>query len=297
MLEWGAETLAIVQQHGGSNKFIKLPWHEIKDLPDRSQKLASDPDSFIQRILHLGRDRYIQILAPAVAPLWPLFVLRFFAKQQRLTKGWDEAFESVRELSQLPHKTDQFDLRRLTDSQASNRNRLFIDIHVRRGRLHELPFPFGAAARAVRQDAPDSGVSELQLIAKVRERLFDDGLPWSPPLLLCMRGDLLADADADMTRKRAIRCLSFSDPCPIFATAFAGKHLSFETAVGQEASWAEVPGEHFGKAFERVSREQFWNRASDFNPASMNELFLGYFPLDLSLRKPDTSVTWPNLQP
>jgi hypothetical protein len=303
ILEWGALAVALVNQHGGWNKFTKLSWNEIKDIPGTSDKLASDPDSFIQRVLHLGRDRYIQILAPAVGPLWPLFLLRFFVKQQRKTNDWDQAFERVRELSQLFLKVDQFDLQKLTASEASDPDRLFIDIHVRRGHLRELPFPFGAAERAVQQDAPGSGVWEPQLIAKVRERLFENGVPWSPPLLLCMRGDVLANADANMNRGRAVRCVTLTDPCPIYATAFvaskdrsksvsgheassadsAGEY-SFETVVGQEASWAEGAAEHFGEAFKRVSREEFWDRAFNTN-AAKKELFLGYFPLDLPLRE------------
>ncbi len=307
---WGNWALEFVRANGGGQKFCDrvLNGAKIDELTDvwpgrKENVTAAARDSFTQRVLALSRDRYCAIILPPVGVLWPIFLLGWIEQQRRTpTKPVEAAYATLQRLAR--QSGDPFSLSELVgDSLASKKSGkrkepLYVDVLLKTGMLAGLPFPFGCADEALKNVPESKGGEpwEPQWILKVGEHLFDreeSGL-WSPPLLLCQRADSSGSVNsngADGARRPAgkVRYVSLTQPCLEFRSVFRNKTgplLQDFLLCAQRASWGEPVGASIRPDnWKPVTREEYLQLSREAASSRKDGLYLGYFPLDLLLRR------------
>jgi hypothetical protein len=185
---WGKYAFELVQANGGWKSFSEaLSLTEVQDIWIESHTpvgpeladMADHYNSFVQRVLHLERDRYIQILNSTVAMHWPLW----FLKSHERSKSLKEIVSFL-----------ENDKKVFIGRPLPNEN-LFIDINLYIGQMAGLPYPFGVA---------DDLLSMGDEFPGMKYREFGNPWPssaqehigaqlryvsWNPPLLFGVRAD------------------------------------------------------------------------------------------------------------
>ena len=306
---WGDYAMALVAANGGWEVFCTKALGEVTDLwpgdnRPREPLTGADMNSFIQRTASLGRDRYLQILAPPVAALWPLWFLKLLQEQGRMAADRQSPeFDLLRRLAEAGGEEDTFGLQNLVGRVVGRKHKpLYVDVLTVIGQMKGLPFPFGFAEGSLRQP-PDSGSAwEPPLIAEVREHIRD--ALWSPPLLACGRVDQVEDPPpSPKLRKkenRPVRYMVLSRPCPVFATVYrtgppqdknTDSHVTKTMVFALAGSWGADVLSKLRDSEKGQSRPEKGQSRLDFLAATNaptkhpSSLFLAYFPLDIFLRK------------
>jgi hypothetical protein len=308
--QWGDWALEFVRANGGGQEFFDrvlkgATIDELMDVwPGRKENVtAGARDSFIQRVLALSRDRYCAIILPPVGVLWPIFLLSWIEQQRRATtEHVDAAYAILQKLAR--QSGDPFGLSELVGDSALTKKRgkrkepLYVDVLLKPGLLADLPFPFGCADEALKSVAEykQGEPWEPQWILKVGEYLFhrEDGGLWSPPLLLCQRADWSGSVNsnaAEGARRSAgrVRYISLTQPCLEFRSVFRNKHKPLKhdfLLCAQKASWGEPVGASIRPDnWKAVTREEYLRLSDEASSSRQDGLYLGYFPLDLLLRR------------
>jgi hypothetical protein len=188
--QWGDYAIQLVRFNGGWDNFssresltqIKDLWVGIKS--PRIEMTGADRDSFIQRVIYLDTDRYIQIVTTVIGSLYPLW---FFKSQDR-KELLDRIAVQDREMKKALPKRD-----------------LYIDVNTQIGQMAGLPYPFGIAddLLAYCWDVEIGQVSNhlgesawcpiaIKSIARELQNEY-----WSPPLLFTMWSDEFPLPDDD----------------------------------------------------------------------------------------------------
>ncbi len=188
--QWGDYAIQLVALNGGWENFsTRENLAQIKDLwvgiePPRAEMTGEDRESFIQRVIYLDTDRYVQIVTTAIGSLYPLW----FFKSQNRKELLDRIAIQDREMKKALPKRD-----------------LYIDVNTQIGQMAGLPYPFGIADELlaycwdveIEQVGSHLGESAwcpvaIKSIARELQNEY-----WSPPLLFTMWGDEFPLPDDD----------------------------------------------------------------------------------------------------
>ena len=218
--QWGAYAFKLVQSNGGWNVFDQMSslsdvqdvWpteEEFSPKVSESEKNASNSRSFVQRVLFLERDRYIQILTSTVGTLWPLWFLKS-----------DENIQLLKEISNYSRKDKNLHLGKTLPDDS-----LFIDINPFIGSMAGLPYPFGSADFFLSQGMGISGNISYQFgdpwpsssQIQVANKLQDES--WCPPLLFAVRGDQ-SGISTNSNKNAVVPFIQISEKCTNFSRIY-----------------------------------------------------------------------------
>lgn len=284
MNEWGDYAMALVRHNGGHRHFFDIK--ALEDVIDIEPALesgahewkvaghAGEEKSFIRHILNLQNDRYIQILLPPVGVLWPLWFLKIQGTMEALLATADE---------------------RLLGPKLSKEAIPDIDLVTTIGQCAGLPYPFGAADRALQEHARENGTTvdmhapwSTEAMTVVAEAFSRER--WSPPVLLAGRGDQWSVHEQPGRTNRIVPIAIVSEASSIFGGLYANTTTrkkqeweSFRVAY-ETKTWGEkfVQRLKLQKA-KSLSHSEFTDIRSHIRDF---DLILSYFPVDLLLDIP-----------
>ncbi len=283
--QWGKYAAALLEANGGWERFLSRSslaevidfWPGCVKLPVRGALHGSDWASFVQRVLYLEEDRYVQVLATPAAVLWPVWFFKDRARQQQLYRL--RAVEGGR--FTIGPRLDE------------GRHEIYIDVSTSVHQMRGTPFPFGFAADVVaarHAERPEQDqVWSSGTVPWVMEAL--EAVFWSPPLLFAARGDVVPPPDEDERKNDAIGFIQISTPCPIFGSVYrrrgrAGRDkLKFrdETACYHYGSWAAPVVEKLKTPPDRARALTCRDMVEDFRQATGADVVLSYFPLNVPI--------------
>jgi hypothetical protein len=220
--QWGSYAKALVKKNGRWENFLRLKRladvidiHWISDNPDedRQECRGNDRISLIQRVLHLERERYIQILTTPVAALWPVWFLKS-----------KENIDVLRKITDFELRKENKDFR---VGKRLPKEKLFIDVNPSIGRMRGLPYPFGFAdallASGLKHDSSKleslDGASwpteAVNILAQELKKYF-----WSPPILFPVRANSFPVAE-DEKANYPVPFIMVSEGCSTFSSVHA----------------------------------------------------------------------------
>lgn len=243
---WSRYAIDLVEANGGWKRFSALPGlHKVRDIWPGSQPpsghseavFADTRDSFVQRIIALDRDRYIQILTSPVGVLWPLWAWQDNDVQELLRGLVRSESDAGRSPNVRSLKIAIGPLLKASDLDV------FVDINTSAGQMQGLPFPFGFAADAVQSLGAGGDIDHAPWTPELVDRV-DTSLEaeyWSPPLLLGRRGTIHPRRE----RNRSITLMTIAHPCDVFASVYVRRtRKNRQSPVCYEIkSWAEEPAQ------------------------------------------------------
>lgn len=274
--EWGDYALELIDANGGCESFFACEKLEslIDVWPGRDRPIqpqdGTDKDSFINRVLHLERDRYVQLLTATVSVLWPLWFLRDAASYKQLFKDLSRIEDrNYRVGPAIPSSPDK---------------ELFIDVNTRIGRMDGLPYPFGFADKAVTEAETDYGRSwNQQAVNCVAEEL--KRYQWNAPLLLAGRGDQWKPRKKRQSNY-AVPLIHITIPCDSFARIYrrtdAVGHLEDLRIACETKTWGDKVLGKFQQLrhVDRLSLAEMFQRFDD----GRYDMIFSYSPVDVLLQ-------------
>lgn len=278
--QWGNYALNLVSLNGGWRRFLSVcKLTQLQDYwpsascaaPDVGSAL--DRDSFIQRVIALAKDKYIQVLTNPVGVMWPLWFLRDRNKWNLLSSIQNQESRAYRIGPSLS--------RQVFDS-------MYVEVNTQVGSLKDLPFPFGYADEALkRQGGPPPGrvwqMEHTKLVAQDLREQF-----WSPPLLFGTRPDLLS-APVEIPTNESVPMLKIAGPCPTFSSV----HSSL-TAIGKPLADLRIYSIPNGWSAPLMTELRKLNPQGHFEvqqdtqhacklPSPLPDLVLSHFPVDVPI--------------
>jgi hypothetical protein len=212
---WGAYAKSLVIKNNGWENFLSskslaalqdVHWIDSVEEKEIGACNGQNRRSLIQRILHLNRERYIQILTTPVAALWPVWFL-----------SSSENIEVLRKITDLELSEKDFRVgNRLPD------RKLFIDINPSIGRMEGLPYPFGFADALLAEGLKENPekLKELnteswptEAVNIIAEKL--KGYFWSPPILFPIRSNIFP-TPSDEKKNYPVPFLMLAEGCDTF---------------------------------------------------------------------------------
>jgi hypothetical protein len=281
--EWGNYAKGLVAVNGGWSNFIELNELSIvKDVEFKSigKRTGEDRESLIQRILHLERDRYIQILTTTVGALWPIWFLKNtdnIAVLRNLTEREQRKSRDFRVGKRLPTQN------------------LYIDVNPLVGKMKGLPYPFGFADTLLDEALSDENtdIKELTdaswpavavnlLTKKLREQY------WSPPILFPVRSNTLPVPE-DEKENYSIPFVMVAEGCDTFATIYrkkASDNKNFDNLIFgfEQQTYGEILAKRLGlDKSDRIQRSSRRESVSLHDTDSLDIIF-SYFPVNILLQ-------------
>ncbi len=286
MLEWGDYAAQLVACNGGIKSLADMSsFDELQDLwPPKSTFTRSGipgNDSFLKRIVSLSTNDYLQILTMPVGILWPLWLVRNERYKKFLSDLQKEGYSDMPSL-----KTDL---------------NLYFDISTNPLDLASTPYPFGFAYDAVSHafETDSLSVSNKVWTPKGLERVAKtlENEQWSPPLLICGRGDqwnsqhverpLEKQRDRSQSNNKPVPIIKIAEPCDRFSQVYCGKSSPADTALVLHFEAGSF-GERVSNGMQRVKANVSSQRLSrekmqkPLPHATKNTLVLTYFPQELA---------------
>ncbi len=324
---WGEYAGGLVTANGGWDGFAgKARLQDVTDYwpPGSIQQPAThgcDFQSFIQRVLHLERDRYIQLLVSPVGLLWPLWLIKRHDHWE-----WLKDLKAVYQVKQDVNAL--FRVIKPYNSDSDGRPNIYVDVNTHRDQTKGLPYPFNFAFEAVRE-ASGSHVDDEpwtpSLLVPVGNRIRQE--KWSPPVLFALRGDqwprrtepLAPNPEQRKKRKQGnaiaftettigpapnypVSIMTIAEPCDKFATIYLhGKSDTPNTSIrnkrkngDREAirihyeikSWADAAVKNSSLNDPRNEKVELQRHEmlQGFEQGPVPDLVLTHYPADLLLR-------------
>jgi hypothetical protein len=279
--QWGDYAIQLVALNGGWENFSSREnLSQIQDLwvglqPPRADLNGKDRDSFIQRVIYLDTDRYIQIVTTAIGSLYPLW---FFKSQDR-KELLDRIAIQDREMKKALPKRD-----------------LYIDVNTQIGQMAGLPYPFGMADDLlaycwdveIEQVSSHLGESAwcpvaIKSIARELQNEY-----WSPPLLFTMWGDEFPLPDDDK-HNYSIPFITLTQGGNKFGELYQRatikeKQLA-DLSIGIEThTYGEKILDRLAAAKINIPNQYNLNRTQILTEQLEIDLIASYFPISLSLQ-------------
>jgi len=228
ILDWDAYARGLVAANGGWRSFFtRNKLSEVNDIDPASHpagksiRKASDPDSFIQRILALANDRYVQIVASPVAMLWPVWFLKDITRRNQFLKVC--AYLNNSNIPVGPRL-----------EEGSSAGYLFLDVNVFVGQMQGLPYPFGFAEAKLGKVLTETHQGECwtpALVDRIAASL--KRIRWTPPLLFGGRADQWGEPGKE-GENYPVELVQVSNPCPIFAGIYKSDGWNWPTSAASE---------------------------------------------------------------
>jgi hypothetical protein len=279
--QWGDYAAQLVALNGGWENFSSREnLSQIKDLwigiqPPRADMTGEDRESFIQRVIYLDTDRYVQVVTTAIGSLYPLW---FFKSQDR-KELLDRIAIQDREMKKALPKRD-----------------LYIDVNTQIGQMAGLPYPFGMAddllaycwdveIEQVSSHLGESAWCPLAIKSIARELQNEY---WSPPLLFTMWSDEFPLPDDDK-HNYSIPFITLTQGGNKFGElyqkmAIEEKQLT-DLSIGIEAhTYGEKILDRLANLKINILNQYNLNRTQILTEQLEIDLIASYFPISLSLQ-------------
>jgi hypothetical protein len=255
--QWGSYAKALVEKNKSWEEFLciesladVIDIHWISDNPDedRQECRGNDRISLIQRVLHLERERYIQILTTPVAALWPVWFLKS-----------KENIDVLRKITDLEQTIKDFRV-----GKSLPEEKLFIDVNSSIGRMKGLPYPFGFAdallASGLKHDLSKleslDGASwpteAVNILAQELKKYF-----WSPPILFPVRANSFPVAE-DEKENYPVPFIMVSEGCNTFSSIHACRARNDSTLTTKNIKFVaerQTYGEKILKKLDFIKQE------------------------------------------